>query len=576
MRSTNRTCIKVFLAILLALIVTIGCSRSFRTDGIRIELIVSAPEVVPFHLIYEEEKSSSLEEGSISVANRYTNQPELLRVTIPAKQLHSLRLQFDKSSRDQEFTLLSLEVNGSAWDVRQFLDESTMNGIAVLGEHGNAAEISVQTGKAEIVFPMAESLESKHYYDWMTLLSIFFLSVILSWAVLFQYFPRFFMRRGIIFSRDIAEKLFFLTCISAVLVYPVTRIDQEESSTRENRALAVFPSLQSSSGLNPDFGKQFEAWLNDRFAGRKRYIRLNDQVNSLLNFSQRENREAFEGKDGWLFYKGDNSIKLYQRSIPFTEEQLETIRTNLEQQKDWFDSQGIVYSVLILPNKEDVYGEFYNPHIIQKNTKDRVQQLGDYLQQTNCSVKVLYLLPEMLAAKDNGQLLYWKQDTHWSRYGAWIGYLAWMDALKQQGIPVQSLQPEQMVFKETTEADVDLAKILGLEPDRKTMYLEPTPVDGWKYKEVERQTDKAGTPKFVRTVCPGKSGKVIIFRDSFTQNLMPYLSSTFGEVIYVWDHMDAYANLVVREKPDLVLREMLSRMAMELCRDTEAWKGQVN
>ena len=257
---------------------------------------------------------------------------------------------------------------------------------------------------------------------------------------------------------------------------------------------------------------------------------------------------------------------------------MQHILDNLEQQQAWCKEQGIAYSILIAPNKEDVYGEFYDPHIVQVQKNDRIQQLQTYLKEQHCPVSVIYPLPLLREKKETGNLLYWKLDTHWSDYGTYWGYLAWMQALQQQVKDLEILQPQQMTWQEMTKFDGDLARMLQMdisEDKTAAVYVKPVPAGGWPYEMAECRKDEAGTPRFIRTVCAGKPHKVILFRDSFSTSLLPYMSSTFGEVIYIWDHdLSSYAGLIQKEKPDIVLHELVSRSAMNLLWDTDTWQGR--
>lgn len=367
--------------------------------------------------------------------------------------------------------------------------------------------------------------------------------------------------------------------IAVILVYPTTHIDRRESDSTENRILAVFPHIRVNGELNKNFGRQFENWLNDRFAGRSRYIHWNNIINQFLNFGRRENEQAFEGQNGWLFYKGDHSVELYQHGLPFSMDQLRHIQMNLEEQKSWLKEQNIAYSVLIAPNKEDVYGEYYAPYIMQAKRDDRVQQLQTYLEENRCRVQIVYPLNLLKEKKATNHLLYMKLDTHWSEYGAYWGYWGWMQELTKQVKSIPVLMLEQMTLKKTVKSDGDLARMLQIDTSKgenAASYVIPQPAGGWKYQTVEERKDSAGVPKFIRTVCPGKSYKIILFRDSFSNSLLPYISSTFGEVIYIWDHnLNAYADLIQKEHPDIVMHEMVSRYTDVLLQDTDNWQRRV-
>lgn len=331
--------------------------------------------------------------------------------------------------------------------------------------------------------------------------------------------------------------------------------------------------------LNPAFGREFESWLNDRFYGRERFILLHDKWNALFGDDVRENGKAFTGKDGWLFYKGDDgrsSIPLYQNKLKFSEAEMKLIGENLRQRYAWLQRQGIAFAVLAAPNKHDVYGEYYKPGIAKVGEKDRIRLLKGFLDADNCPVPFVYPLDALLAHKSKG-LLYWKTDTHWCGHGAYIGYLAWMRELQKLLPAAEALPPERMIYEKTKQTAGDLVKMLSLRDTSAyahDVYFAPKPAEGWQYTVTEKKNAKEGGPiPFIRTRMPGKPYKVVVFRDSFTNSLLPYLSSTFGEVLYVWDHdLNSYGELIRQEKPDIVLWEFVSRSAHVLLHPVSGWQ----
>ena len=53
--------------------------------------------------------------------------------------------------------------------------------------------------------------------------------------------------------------------------------------------------------------------------------------------------------------------------------------------------------------------------------------------------------------------------------------------------------------------------------------------------------------------------RAVVFRDSFSNALIPYLSENFRRVLFVWTR-DVEAKYVLREKPDIVIQEIAGRL----------------
>jgi hypothetical protein len=56
--------------------------------------------------------------------------------------------------------------------------------------------------------------------------------------------------------------------------------------------------------------------------------------------------------------------------------------------------------------------------------------------------------------------------------------------------------------------------------------------------------------------------RAVMFRDSFATWLIPLLSENFSRILYSWQYTFDY-DLVERERPDVVIQEMVERALME-------------
>ncbi|MGL5703371.1 MAG: hypothetical protein ACRCW5_09660, partial [Cetobacterium sp.] len=68
--------------------------------------------------------------------------------------------------------------------------------------------------------------------------------------------------------------------------------------------------------------------------------------------------------------------------------------------------------------------------------------------------------------------------------------------------------------------------------------------------------------------------KVLVFRDSFTSAMIPYISETFGEVEYIWSHsVNAHQQKIKEYKPDIVIHEMVERYIGVLENNSPKFEG---
>lgn len=366
-------------------------------------------------------------------------------------------------------------------------------------------------------------------------------------------------------------QLLFVTCAIAITTLPSFHWNQAATSPSENRTLAKWPIISWETFYDGSATKGLEEYINDRFFGRQKLLWLEEHYRNLLALDGRiENKKVFAGKNDWLFYKGASSVELYQNKLLFQENQYPLIQKNLEAQQQWLKAHDMEYFLLIPPNKEDLYGEYLVPGIKKgiAPAKDRISLAIEYLEANHSSFMPIYPLSAMQKARhETDGLLFYKTDTHWSFYGAYFGYMELMQQICHSFPNLPILEQKNMDFSKKEKYDNgDLAIMLNRDYTKRmkhVWYIEPEPMDGWHYEIVEQRTKTAGIlPQYLRTFNPRGKYRVMVFCDSFTLFLQPYLSETFHEVIYFWDHrMDHYREEILAEKPDIVIVEVLSRHA---------------
>lgn len=396
--------------------------------------------------------------------------------------------------------------------------------------------------------------------------------VLITWVIIGSgvFFPVFRKLYHLCVIND-KEQVLFLLAAFVLLVLPICHFSNAQNDKNENRRLVAWPEVSIKAFYDGTLTEDLENFFNDRFFGRQALLSLHNNLSFFGGSGEKgrlENARAIEGNNGWVFYKGERSIELYQNKLLYSDEQYKIIKEHLVTQKQWLNAHDVAYFCIIAPNKEDMYGE-YLPGIkkLQFQDTDRIGLLMKYLEANNAECIPVFPYNALQAAKTHDDnLLYYKTDTHWSELGAYIGYLELMKQVKEQYPNLEILAEDDMSFAKTKQYDNgDLANMLGAdytEQMKDVHYIVPEPINGWHYEVVEEEKNESGRLDFFRTINPNGKLKVMVFRDSFTTALSPYLSETFHEVLYYWDHnMDIHTNDVLREKPDIVIAETVSRGA---------------
>ncbi len=238
----------------------------------------------------------------------------------------------------------------------------------------------------------------------------------------------------------------------------------------------------------------------------------------------------------------------------FTKKELEKIKENLEEQRDWLEYQGIPYIIVIAPDKNSIYPEFLPDNIKKIQEKTRLDQLIEYLSK-NSDLNIIDLR-EPLISKKGKLLLYSKTDTHWNQYGAFIGYKEIMKVVDKYFLQLQyrKIKDYNLVVKNGSGGD--LANMLSMKDIIKEdrIYLQPK----FAIKAHSITSDLKLTKGQVRQVDNERLPNLFMLRDSFTSRLIPYLSEHFTKSIYDWDHR-FNADLIKSSKPDIVIHEIAER-----------------
>ena len=154
-----------------------------------------------------------------------------------------------------------------------------------------------------------------------------------------------------------------------------------------------------------------------------------------------ERQQPFErGKDLWWYKKVINE-KLYQP----------------------LKKAGIKLVLMVVPDKETLYGEDYLPEAMKEALRkpDRIDQFRDYMQKNFPELDIYYPEADMLAAKANGLPLYYASDSHWNFVGAGVCAEGLMRHL---GAEYALSEPPEISYRLTGEtARGDLQEFEGLD-----------------------------------------------------------------------------------------------------------------
>lgn len=354
--------------------------------------------------------------------------------------------------------------------------------------------------------------------------------------------------------------MIFVLLIFIPLVTDFLWNTREGAAAVEKRSPAKRPDAGLIWTSFADFAVQFERFYNDSFGLRQEFIRWNNLVRLGL-FQESPVRGVRTGRNGWLFYANEWVFEDYENIMPYKLEDLEKIRRILEERRVWLANRGIRFFVVIPPNKHTVYAE-YLPSVVHKLGKEsRLDQVAQYLKAYP-EIEFIDLRPALFKAKEN-QRLYHRTDTHWNDYGAFVGYLELMERIGKYFPHVKKLKWEDFRVEVDPEGKGgDLAGMLSLKDviheERINLVpkFRPRAVDGKRdYPDPVRHP---GREMVIKETGDSSLPKALVFRDSYSWSLIPYLGESFQSAVFFWT-FDFLPEIIEREKPDIVILECVER-----------------
>lgn len=270
--------------------------------------------------------------------------------------------------------------------------------------------------------------------------------------------------------------------------------------------------------------------------------------------------QVLEGESDWLFLDNDSnsSVSQYKGECLIND-------ANLSQWNKYLSQLSKIKDVLLLiaPNKESVYPSYY-PY-----ERGSILPIDQVLCLCN-SNKTNYMYP--LSILQNTTSSYSKIETHWSYLGAFV---AFKEILRNF-----NLNPENQTFPFTFE-DKELIGDLGSKftPPKKSSYLflskyGSKSISPTNFADCITQCSNCENIQLVFSnyfigqghisIFENSSSlldkKIVLFGDSFLQQLLPFFIYTFRRCVYIWSNATTIESIINYEKPDYIFSEIVERM----------------
>lgn len=348
------------------------------------------------------------------------------------------------------------------------------------------------------------------------------------------------MNKNILYR--IYSSLFIGICLIPAAFTPFVK----NNESAEKRKLSEFPKIKTENNkINFEYFDEFESYFSEHFAFRQTLVTLDGYFKSkLLGTSSNDN--VIVGKEGWLYY--EETINDYLNINTLSNRGINNIKNNLEIINDYCTSNNVNFIFTVAPNKNSIYPEYMPSNYCPTNNEDNYQRLFEILDENfpYCDMKEVFL-------NTNSNIpLYHKEDTHWNNLGAYAVHARLMEMLNKEICPSGN-------WTIRNDRKSDLAEMIY--PTSKGNDTQIYSDYNFQYQYLGRFTSFDDTS--IRTSCEGKTGNLLMFRDSFGEAILPFIAECFGTaefsrtVPYRLDSIDngnidsVILEIVERNIPDL-------------------------
>ena len=318
------------------------------------------------------------------------------------------------------------------------------------------------------------------------------------------------------------------------------------------------PLNEKPTEFTRNFAKEFEAYYNDTFAGRKKIISKYVKLQRSLNI---DTGQYFYGQDGWMFYdsikaNNGNTLVDYYAEVYFDDDDLAKMVEGINMAYDFYAKRGIKYVIFVAPNKENIYSEYMPERMqrIRKSDISRMDKAVEYLKK-HVKAEIVNAKPVILAAKEKvEQNLYFKKDTHWNNIGAYVGFDALASGLVGLGVKVSVPDLRDMNIAKGKLRNMDM-EVGAREFAYQVDYLPDISVNCQANSKIESVKEcVASNKKYPQ--------RILMWSDSFAEALMPYVNKTFAYSFYAAAGLKKLSEIeaiVDETKPNIVVDELVER-----------------
>lgn len=304
-------------------------------------------------------------------------------------------------------------------------------------------------------------------------------------------------------------------------------------SELENKYLQQNPKLTFDSLYNNEYSQKYEKYINEQFVLRNKWIDLKSRIEFFMG--KTENNGIVYGKNNYLF---DKVQKIDEKQL---DKNVENIKMFLEK----YNNKNIKFA--LAPNSYEVLKDKLPYGLKLFSQKDMINTVYEKLSE-NKNVEVINLIDSLGSHKN--EYIYYKTDHHWTNLGAYYAYVEFMKSLEKDYIDINKLKSNEIEgflgtyfskakkfnseFDKITYYDVNIDKMIIKDKEYTDIYDYEKFKTRDKYAAFLYGNNDLTIITNKDSVNKKDKSRILIFKDSFGNSFVPYLTYSYDEV-YVLD-----------------------------------------
>lgn len=330
-------------------------------------------------------------------------------------------------------------------------------------------------------------------------------------------------------------------------------------SATENRFLAELPRLGPDPASWAAYPARVSRYYDDHVGLRNAMIRAYAYLTIEL-FGTSPTESLVVGKQGWLYFGNPDAIAQYRGVAPLSDLQLARWRKVLLERRDWLAERNIAFLFVLVPDKPLMYPKYMPDSLPRTGVEQPIDQLARHLWETT-DLEVLDLRRPLQIGRRQ-ERTYHRTDAHWNDWGAYVGYAAIVERLREMLPSMAGAKVIPAAHGSHVTHGMGLASIVGLASVYHEERIDMKPVGARARPAPEHRAHYDERARRMVPIALGVENeslpRAVMFRDSYANALVPYLSENFRRILFVWER-DVDPAVVEREKPDVVIQEVVGR-----------------